>query len=115
MRERSEGSKTSAERFKQFRETLRLSQKDAAEAMQVTQTRVHYIESGKQDLTVHDLYFLARKYGVNPAYLLGIDNNMINLQYKGKSRAPIILDINEKLKVAEEVIKAQGIDLPYNP
>lgn len=61
------------ERFKISRTTLNLTQLEIATTLGVSQSRIFYIESGKQYLTYDDLYTLAKVYGLNPNYLMGLE------------------------------------------
>lgn len=61
-----------AHRLSKARELEGYSQKDAAEALQVSQAVFSNIELGKRQLAAWEVSILAELFGVDPRYLLGM-------------------------------------------
>jgi len=57
-------------RIKELREDLDLSQKEVAEAINITQRKYSYLENEVQPLTDEILVKLSRFYGVSVDYIL---------------------------------------------
>lgn len=59
------------QRLRQLRDEHKLSQKELAQALNVTQTAITYWETGKREPSAEIIEKIAEYYGVNPAYIMG--------------------------------------------
>lgn len=104
-------------RLKEFREMLKLSQKDFAQACDMQTVQVIRFEKNRSIPTIETIEKIATTFKVNPAWLLGWSEN-INPNQKpvricyvsdGPSRLPPYLDTDENGRV----IKWKQTKRPY--
>ncbi|WP_418566752.1 helix-turn-helix domain-containing protein [Peptacetobacter sp.] len=73
--------KSIGERVKMIRKELGLNQTDFAKGLDLSRSRIGYIENGERSLTERTLNDIVREYGVNRDYILTGEGDMfINIE-----------------------------------
>ena len=70
------------ERLRAVREDRDLTQKDIGKVLNKSQQGYSHIESGRAELKIEDLKVLCRFYGLSADYLIGLNDEMLELPKK---------------------------------
>jgi transcriptional regulator with XRE-family HTH domain len=77
------------ERFRTFRESLRKTQKEVADELDIYQSTVTNIEKGKTFPKISYLTYLYERYGLNQNWLITGDGDMVFQKLTGQEGDPI--------------------------
>ena len=65
-----------SENIKQLRQEQKITQKDLANALGVTQRKISFMETGTTEPSLKDIKALCKYFNVSADYLLGLPKNM---------------------------------------
>ena len=60
------------EKLKQFRQTEKITQRQIAEKLQITQQQYYKYESGQNELPIRYLVIICREYKISADWILGL-------------------------------------------
>ena len=73
------------ERLRELREDRDLTQAEVGRIIQKSQQGYNHIEAGRAELKIEDLITLCRFYGVSSDYMIGLSNQVTQLNTRARN------------------------------